>query len=296
MPEAPDLQVIKEFLQSAVTGVAIAEARVLRPIVLRSLAVSAPEFPNDVAGRGFEGIWRQGKFLGLELSEKQGVNQRRLLVINPMLNGGLRYCDSKERVTRKTSLVFTLDDGHELHYFDDDQMGMVYYLTPGQLSLVPRLNDQGPDVLEAPLNLEEFKARLRRFRGELKGVLTRGAFVSGIGNAYADEVLFSAGFYPFRKAGSLKGPELARLHAATYAVVGDAVSILRERVGPDIHVKVRDFLRVHGKGGTPCPACGTAIASITANRFLTNYCRRCQPGSLFGGPAMSGKDRESVHS
>ncbi|MSQ12909.1 MAG: hypothetical protein EXR47_01975 [Dehalococcoidia bacterium] len=66
MPEAPDLQVIKEFLQRTLTGVAVTQARVLKPMVLRSLA--APDFSEDIAGRAFTGFWRKGKLLGLELA------------------------------------------------------------------------------------------------------------------------------------------------------------------------------------------------------------------------------------
>ena len=55
---------------------------------------------------------------------------------------------------------------------------------------------------------------------------------------------------------------------------------MRERMGENIHIKVRDFLKVHNKGGTPCPRCGKAISQVTANRHITSYCRRCQPGML----------------
>ena len=307
MPEAPDLQVIKEFLVIKLAGVAITEAKVLRPIVLRSLAVPPGDFPADVAGRVFKDVWRRGKFLGLELSRRGDValtpgrsdhggpvanpssGTERILVINPMLSGGLRYCPSHARLERRTYLTLTLGDGHDLRYFDDDQMGMVYYVGQEQLPLVPRLGDQGPDVLDAPLSLNDFEARLRPFRGELKGVLTRGALVSGIGNAYSDEVLFAAGLFPFRKVTSLAGPERARLHHAIYSVPNQAVPVLRGRVGSDIHLKVRDLLQVHGKGGGSCPGCGSTITSITANGFLTNYCRHCQPGSLIGGRRQAGR-------
>ncbi|MBI4233677.1 MAG: Fpg/Nei family DNA glycosylase [Chloroflexi bacterium] len=281
MPEAPDLQVIKEFLERTLPGQVVARAQVLRPIVLRSLASAS--FTEDVIGRQFAGLWRRGKLLGLELSEAgpRAAKGQRLLVINPMLSGGLHYCRPSERLSRSTFLVLALSDGMELRYFDEDQMGMVYYLAPEQLSSVPRLTEQGPDVLDHQLSFEEFKARLKPHRGETKGVLTRGGFIAGIGNAYADEILFAAGLFPFRKTRTLKEPELQRLHQATYAVPTQAVAVLRERVGKDIHLKVRDFLQVHGKGDQPCPRCGARITSITANGRLTNYCRRCQPGSLF---------------
>ena len=63
-------------------------------------------------------------------------------------------------------------------------------------------------------------------------------------------------------------------------MVQEAIPILRERMGENIHTKVRDFLKVHNRGGSPCPRCGHAISQVTANRRITSYCRRCQPGML----------------
>ena len=277
MPEAPDLQVVKEFLARRLTGVAVAEARVLRPTVLRVLAAPQPDFPADVAGRRFDGFWRRGKFLGIDLSGD------RMLVISPMLSGALQYCPPSQRVARTTFLALSLTDGHELRYLDADQMGKVYCLRPDQLGEVPRLGEQGPDVLDQPLSVEELRLRLRPFRGEIKGVLGRGAAVGGLGNAYADEVLYAAELYPFRRVRDLTSQEMERLHGALYSVPQRAVEVLRERMGDAVHHKVRDFLSVHGKGGEPCPRCGGRITAITANGWLTNYCRRCQPGSFFAG-------------
>lgn len=277
MPEAPDLQVVKEFLAQRLTGVSVTEARVLRPTVLRVLAAPQPHFPADVAGRRFDGFWRRGKFLGLELSGD------RQIVISPMLSGALQYCAPSQRVARTTYLALSLTDGCELRYLDAGQMGKVYYLRPDQFREVPRLHEQGPDVLDEPLSMEEFRGRLRPFRGEIKGVLSRGAAVGGLGNAYADEVLYAAGLYPFRRVRDLTSEELERLHQALYSVPQSAVGVLRERMGDALHHKVRDFLSVHGKGGQPCPRCGGRITAITANGGLTNYCRRCQPGSFFAG-------------
>lgn len=282
---------MKESLQARLAGLSVTGARVLRPIVLRCLAVPPDALPADIAGRPFVAIWRRGKFLALELGQPGQEPPRaladasaappdRVIVVNPMLSGGLQLCPREDRVGRRTFLALELSDGRELRYVDQDRMGMVYYATPPQLPQIPRLGEQGPDVLDEPLYYEEFRARLKPFRGEVKGVLTRGGAVSGIGNAYADEVLFAARLFPFRKVTSLSPHEAEALHRAVYEVPRQAVPTVRERMGDDIHRKVRDFLAVHGKGDQPCPNCGARITSITANGFLTNYCRTCQPGSL----------------
>ena len=134
-------------------------------------------------------------------------------------------------------------------------------------------------MLEA-LPPDEFAQRLKPFHGEIKGILTRGRFISGIGNAYADEILFDARVYPFKRRKALAAEELERLRLSCAGVTRKAVETLRERMGDKIHVKVRDFLSVHNKGGQPCPRCGETIRQITANRRITSYCRKCQPGLL----------------
>jgi formamidopyrimidine-DNA glycosylase len=270
MPEAPDLEVIKGFLNRRVQGYQISSATVLKPTVLRSLA---GDFPNDIQGRTFNKVHRRGKFLLIELSGD------RWLAINPMLTGALQYCEPRTRVYKRTCIVLSLAECGELRYLDDRQMGKAYYVNQAQLAQVPLLNEQGPDVLEG-IAFEEFTERLKRFHGEIKGVLTRGAFISGIGNAYSDEILFAAGLSPFRKARSLSPEERRRLFEQCPAVVQEAISVLRQRMAEDIHVKVRDFLKVHNKGGRPCPSCGGNISQITANQRITSYCRRCQPGMI----------------
>ena len=270
MPEAPDLEIIKDFLNRKVQGTVVKFAKVIRPTVLRSIA---GDFVSDIQGRTLGPFQRQGKFLLVELSGD------RRLVINPMLTGALQFCEPKVRVLKKTCFSLGLSGGDELRYLDDRQMGLVYYVTENQMPQVPRLDDQGADVVSG-LSLEDFRSRLTRFRGEIKGVLTRGAFISGIGNAYSDEILFAAGLSPFRKTRSLGDQELELLHEQCRAVVLEAMDVLRDRMGDDIHVKIRDFLKVHRKGGQPCPNCGGNITQINANQRITSYCRHCQPGML----------------
>ncbi len=104
--------------------------------------------------------------------------------------------------------------------------------------------------------------------------------LSGIGNAYSDEILFHAGISLFRKRKSLSDQDLETLYSSARQVAEDAVTVLRERMGEDAHLKIRNFLQVHNKGGEPCPRCGNQITQLNANQRITSYCRRCQPGML----------------
>ena len=270
MPEAPDLEVIREFLAERAIGARIESATIIKPSVLRSLD---GDIASDIAGRSLEGIRRRGKFLMFHLSGS------RVLAINPMLTGAFQYCSPGERVFKRTCFSLRLSNGQELRYLDDRQMGLVYYVDLQQLDEVPRLNEQGPDVLD-DFTFEEFERRLRGFHGEIKGVLTRGRVIAGIGNAYSDEILFAAEVYPFRRRKALTSEELRRIYESSRRLVEEAIPVLRQRMGAKLHVKVRDFLKVHNKGGSPCPRCGNTLSQLTANRRITSYCRRCQPGML----------------
>ena len=270
MPEAPELQVAVEFLESLLPGQIITEAQVLKPSVVRSLA---EPLTDNVAGREFVSVSRRGKFLLLSLTGGY------TLVINPKLTGGIQYVPQKQHVLKRTCVKLSLSGGDDLRYIDDRQMGQFYYVPDDLVETVPGLTDQGPDVLD-DFSFDDFKANLKGFSGEIKGVLTRGRVIAGIGNAYADEILFRAGVYPFKKRRTLSDDELRRIHQCSREVVLDAVEQVRQRMGDRIDHKLRDFLDVHNKGGQPCPQCGNAITELRANQRITSYCRRCQPGML----------------
>jgi formamidopyrimidine-DNA glycosylase len=157
-------------------------------------------------------------------------------------------------------------------------MGKLYLEPPGVQRPIPGLapGEQGPEVDAAELTLDVWRSRIRRHPGELKNLLKNQSFVSGLGNAYSDEVLHNARLLPFRTRRSLAADEVDTLYTAARGTVGRAIEILRERVPPTFETQVRDFLAVHGKGGQACPRCGTRITEISPGGFVTSYCRGCQ--------------------
>ena len=273
MPEAPDLYVLREYLAPRIEGEVIESARELRPLVVRNL-VGVP-LMEDVSSRVIEGLDRKGKLLLMSLSGDVSM------VISPMLTGDLSLVESNRKVLKSTILTMNLGGGMQLRYSDAKRMGQIYYVGSDKVGEITRVADQGPDVLDEPLSLAEFQTALKRFRGEVKGVLTRGELIAGIGNAYADEVLWAAGIYPFRKVSRFSVDEVSRLHAAVYGVPRQAVETLRNIFGPRHPRKDRKFLSVHGKPGSSCPRCGSTVSSVKSRQRDTNFCRKCQPGSMF---------------
>jgi formamidopyrimidine-DNA glycosylase len=153
------------------------------------------------------------------------------------------------------------------------------YLTD-DLARVPGMVDLGPDALDPDLTVERFVERLKPHRGEIKGVLVRERAVSGIGNAYADEILFAAGIYPFRKRTQLAQQELETLYGAMRQVLEERILVAAESLSRTHNLHHREGLQVHGRPGEPCPRCGTPISEINVARRPTHFCRQCQPGLL----------------
>lgn len=281
MPELPELEVVKEVLRRRVVGTTIEAVEVVPPggpAVVRDL--TRVGFSQALTGATIGAVDRRGKCL-LFLIERAGapVGSRLHLVLNPKLTGRLQLVAPVEKRHSKTHVVLSLSSRDELRYVDQKQMGQLYLTC--ELSQVPDFETMGPEPLA--ISLDEFRARLRQFRGEIKGILTRGELVAGIGNAYADEILWAAGIHPYRKRTQLASEEVGRLYHAMQATLLDAVERVRVEMGEAIHLKPRDFLAVHMKSGQPCPRCGTPISAVTANQRITNFCRTCQPGGLIRG-------------
>lgn len=276
MPELPELEIVREVLVRRLLGRRVEDVRLSgkgAPIIVRDL--TGLGFVESVRGQRLTGASRRGKFLLLELSPSDLV-----LAINPKLTGRLQLCPPGEKKAGPVHVTFEFHDpSEELRYVDSKTMGQVY-LT-GSLAEVPTFGEMGPDALA--IDREEFRRRLRSFRGEIKGILTRAPFVAGIGNAYADEILWQAKIHPFRKRTSLSAEEVERLHASMRSTLASAVDQVRRDMGEDIHLKPRDFFEVHMRGGQPCRRCGTAISEITAHQRITSFCRTCQPGGLIRG-------------
>jgi formamidopyrimidine-DNA glycosylase len=276
MPELPELEVVREVLERRLVGRPITRVTLQPkggPLVVRDLTGRA--FTGCVQGQHFGHIERRGKFLVFTLQPSA-----LFLVVNPKLTGRLQLCPPGEKKAGPLHLTLHFDDPPtELRYVDAKVMGQVYLTEV--LAQVPTFDEMGPDALA--ISLDDFRSRLRPFRGEIKGILVRAAFVSGIGNAYADEILWTARLHPFRKRTSLSPEETDRLYHAVGSTLREATEQVRREMGEAIHLKPRDFFAVHMRPGKPCPRCGTPVSAITANQRITNFCRTCQPGGLIRG-------------
>ncbi len=208
MPELPELEVVREVLQRRIVGQTITAVEIIPPggpIVARDLTHAG--FESALTGAILTALARRGKYLVFTL---QAAIAPLFLVLNPKLTGRLQLASPAEKHKAKTWAIFTLSGGGQVRYLDQKQMGQLYLTQT--LESIPDYVAMGPEALE--ISLEEFRQRLKPYRGEIKGVLTRGEFVAGIGNAYADEILWEAHLYPYRKRTQLTPQEVERLYQA----------------------------------------------------------------------------------
>jgi formamidopyrimidine-DNA glycosylase len=279
MPELPELEVVCEVLQRRVVGQTVTAVEVTPaggPIVVRDLTHGG--FEHTLTGATFVQVARRGKFLLFALDTATSAGPL-YLVINPKLTGHLQLAAPGDKRHAKTHVVFTLSSGRQLRYVDPKTMGQLYLTRT--LDPIPDYAGLGPEPFA--ISPDEFRERLRPFRGEIKGILTRGQFVAGIGNAYADEILWAARLHPYRKRTQLTPEEIDRLYEAMRATLLEAIEKVRAEMGEAIHLEPREFMAVHMKTGEPCPRCGTPISLVGANQRITNFCRTCQPGGLIKG-------------
>ena len=267
MPELPDLEVIKKVLNHRIVDKKIEKVEILQPLVFRC---TFDQFVNQLQSHSITQVNRRGKFLIFDFDTDAHV------VIHPMLGGRLQLCQINERLKKRTCFRWQFLDGTEFRYFDDNFMGRIYLVQGNDFSPIPQFADLGPEPLDANLSLQLFQQRLKHHPGMIKNILTNQKFLAGIGNAYADEILFAAGIYPFRKRPSLTTEEIEKLYHFTRSVLGKAIEILSQRMGEVVEVEIRDFLKVHRRGGEPCPVCGTKISEVSPNKRITSFCRNCQ--------------------
>jgi formamidopyrimidine-DNA glycosylase len=279
MPELPDVVTYLDALRPRILGGRLERLRLLHPFVLRSVEPA----PGDVVGRPVTGLRRLGKRLVIELETQHFV------VLHLMIAGRLHWRPAGARAPGKLGLA-ALDfaSGTLLLTEAGTKRRAALYLVRGEQAL--REHDPGGlEVLEA--DRDAFGAALAGETHTLKRALTDPRLVSGIGNAYADEILHRARLSPVKLTSQLTYEEIDRLHTAARATLTDWIERLRRETGdgfPEGVTAFRPGMAVHGRYGKPCPDCGAPVQRIVYAENETNYCARCQTGGrLLADRALS---------
>jgi len=269
MPELPDVVVYCERLAALAGGTPLLRLRLASPWVLRSVAPP----PSEVEGRLLTGVRRLGKRIVLEFAEGYFV------VIHLMVAGRLRRRPPGTALPRRRGLAAFDFPGHTFLLTEEGTAKRAsLHIVHGEGALA----EHDPGGVE-PLTTgpAEFAAALTRERHTLKRALTDPTLISGIGGAYADEIMHRARLSPLARTDRLAPADLARLHTAVREVLAEWVDRLRREAGDGFPEKVTAFhpeMAVHGRHRQPCPVCGAPMQRIVHGDDETNYCARCQTG------------------
>ena len=279
MPELPDVTVYVERLNALVNGETLQRVRLRSPFVLRSVDPGI----DELAGRRVESVRRIGKRIVL------GFDGDLFLVIHLMIAGRLRWREPGAKIPARIGHgAFDFAPGTLLVTEAGTKKRAAIHVVRGADALA-RHDPGGLELLET--DLDTFAAILRRENHTLKRALTDPHLVSGIGNAYSDEILHRARLSPLKLTARMTDDEIATLLDAARTVLGEWTDRLRDETGEGFPEKVTAFrpeMAVHGRYGKPCPDCGTAVQRIVYAENETNYCPRCQTrGKLLADRSLS---------
>ena len=276
MPELPEVETMVRGLRPVMSGRRVSEAKVLDPFLLQGC--DAREFESRVSGALVERLDRRGKWVVFHLKGNRGI-----IVIQPRMTGGFWLVPPAR--PDHVRLTFRVQGSAEIvWYCDNRRLGKICWYRGDEHAEEAFRTSQGPDALE--IARDDLARRLKRTARAVKPALMDQKVLAGVGNIYADEVLFRARIHPERTASRLQSAEFDRLHAALGTVLAEAIAA----EGSSFDAGYRTVLgleggflaanAVYGRGGEPCPGCRgpvlkTRIAGLIGRS--THYCPRCQP-------------------
>ena len=269
MPELPDVELYLHALRPRIVGQRLKRVRIKSPFLLRT--VDPPL--AGVEGRLVRELSRLGKRIVWHLDAEMFV------VIHLMIAGRFRWKPPGATIPGKVGLAaFEFENGTLLLTEAGAKRRASMHLVRGREALIA-LDPGGIDVLTS--TVDEFSAALRRENHTLKRALTDPRLLSGIGNAYSDEILHEARLSPLLLTSRLDRDAIRRLHAAATEVLARWRDELIAETGdafPERVTAFREGMAAHGRFGKPCLACGTPIQRIRYAANEANYCPTCQTG------------------
>jgi len=279
MPELPDVAVYIEALEARIAGETLQRVRLASPFLLRSVDPPLAEATN----RRVIGLRRLGKRIVIWLEGDI------FLMLHLMIAGRLHWKSAGAKPPGKIGLAaFDFSSGTLVLTEAGTKRRAALYLVRGEAGL--REHDPGGlEVLDA--DVAAFSAALARENHTLKRSLTDPGILSGIGNAYSDEILHRAKLSPVKQTRQLSSEETARLFEATRATLLHWCDRIRAQAAgefPEGVTAFREGMAVHGRYGKPCPVCEATVQRIAYADNETNYCAVCQTGGrLLADRALS---------
>ncbi len=274
MPELPEVETIKIGLEKRIAGKTIEKIKIYFPEYIRS---NNPEgFCRIVGGAKINRLSRQGKLLLIHLDNDY------VLLIHLKMTGQLYIPGAEDEIDKHVHLIYQFKEGFELWHRDVRKFGYVRLLPEKQLKLDKTIKNLGPDPFNQKLSVSKFKNILNKHSSKkIKALLLDQHDIAGIGNIYADEILFIAGIKPGRLAGDLNQYEIKKLLKSIEGILNLAIesmgTTIRDFIGADGSAgNFSQKLKVYRRNGQDCYCCSTKILKSKISGRSTHYCPECQ--------------------
>jgi formamidopyrimidine-DNA glycosylase len=271
MPELPEVETIVQNLSSKLKGLEISSVRIIHPPVLRN---KKPSLINDLKGRKVVGVRRRGKMLLINLERNLS------LLIHLKMTGQLLFYPGGKPRDKHTHFILSFRGAkNELRFRDVRKFGFISCIRNLDISCADELKNLGPEPLEIHFPL--FKKLFQGRKARLKSLLLNQNFIAGIGNIYADEILFQAKLHPLTPASHLGDGDLRRLLKAMRDVLRKAIfhkgSSIRSFTNAEgKRGEFQNYHQVYGRKSHSCFICGEKIMRLRLGGRSSFFCPRCQ--------------------
>lgn len=283
MPELPEVEVVRRGLARHVQQHTIDSVEVLHPRAVRGIAGGAEELRSLVEGATITTVARRGKFLWLELGEH--LPGEPVVVVHLGMSGQMLLKTDADPKSRHLRIRARLNDGRQLWFVDQRTFGywLSTKLSDSGSGIVPAtVTHIARDLLDPELDLDKVAARLHSRDVEIKKLLLQQEIISGIGNIYADEMLWEAQIHPQCKAKSIPTTQLVELLLTGKEVMQRALAQGGTSFD-ELYVNVNGqsgyfavSLNAYGQTDQPCPRCGTGIVRVKFTNRSSHFCPVCQ--------------------
>jgi len=275
MPELPEVETVVKGLRPIVEDKIITDVEIRVEDLIGYPEDNIDKFKEELIGSSICAVDRRGKYIIFELDIDKNM------IIHLRMTGKLLVSEVEKYRDKHTHVIFSLDDGQEIRFNNVRKFGRIYLIDPDHPEQAGGFAELGPEPLSEDLSLEKFKKLFENRRGIIKSLLMNQKFIAGIGNIYADEILFLSGIRPDRTADTLTDMEKEKIYFNMRDILkkgilygGTTFSDYVNAFGQEGSFQVE--LRVYQKEGEECFKCGTPIEKTKIGGRSTYYCPKCQ--------------------
>lgn len=273
MPELPEVETVRQILLPQLAGRKVVRLELNRPDIVVHPTPGA--FTAAVEGATIAGMERRGKYLSIMLDSGAKI------VLHLRMTGCLLITPPNYPKEKHTHLIFHLDNGDELRFIDPRRFGRFWLFRAGEDDSISGAHRLGPEPFDKKINASYLSSTLSGRKRAIKTCLLDQEIIAGIGNIYADEILFATKIRPNRAANTLTAGEWEKLSKTIPLVLRRATEANRMTPEEYLAGKGQDYrntptFQVYGHAGEPCPRCGEPLCRIVVAGRSSVYCPLCQ--------------------